>query len=109
MGANVQMPYITCAHCRVTSYVALSYLTRGERCPACGGSLDERARVIFPALLVAAHDGNEAGRPALERQLPPRRSDHRDAHATSDARVPTRLITQPSGLPHSSHRAAHQR
>jgi hypothetical protein len=40
------MPYINCPHCRVTNYVARSYLKRGEQCPACEQPLGERAGVV---------------------------------------------------------------
>ncbi len=52
------VPYVTCAHCRVTNYVALSYLSRGERCLACDQALDQRARAACPALLLTVADRN---------------------------------------------------
>jgi hypothetical protein len=56
------MPYVTCPHCRVLNYVPLSYLQRGERCPACDGPLGERANAVSPALAETAADGHRTGR-----------------------------------------------
>ena len=52
------VPYVTCADCRVTNYVALSYLSRGERCLACDQALDQRARAACPALFLTVTDRN---------------------------------------------------
>jgi hypothetical protein len=56
------MPYVTCSHCHVTSYVALSYLQRNEPCPACDTRLSGRAAAVAPALTVTAPDRTDAGR-----------------------------------------------
>jgi hypothetical protein len=37
------VPYVTCPHCGLSSYVRLSYRQRGELCPACEEPLSEPA------------------------------------------------------------------
>ena len=37
------MPYVTCPHCRVTSYAPRSYRERRTRCPSCEEALGEPA------------------------------------------------------------------
>jgi uncharacterized protein (DUF983 family) len=56
------MPYVTCPHCRVTNYVALSYLKRGERCPACEQPLGERASAVPQIGASATGEEHRSGR-----------------------------------------------
>lgn len=37
------VPYVTCPHCRVTSYAPRSYQERRTRCPSCQEALGELA------------------------------------------------------------------
>jgi hypothetical protein len=56
------MPYVTCPHCCVTNYVALSYLKRGERCPACEEPLGGRASAVPQISASAAGEEHRSGR-----------------------------------------------
>lgn len=57
----VNMPYVICSHCHVTSYVSLSYLRRNEPCPACDTALSEQATAVAPATALSAPDKRGTG------------------------------------------------